>query len=155
MARNASDLPLTVTKATVEDLDAIEEIERVSFATPWSRQALAEELDRPWSIFRLLKGPSGELLAYLNYWVVYDEVHVLNVATHPAHRQRGYARALLDQMVRQARQNATSEIHLEVRPSNRAARRLYESLGFSQVGTRKGYYPDSGEDALLYRLAFP
>ena len=152
MARNASDRALTVAKATTADLDAIEEIERVSFATPWSRQALAEELDRPWSIFRVLKGPGGELLAYLNYWVVYDEIHVLNVATHPAHRHRGYARALLDQMVRLARQNASSEIQLEVRPSNLAARRLYESLGFEQVGTRPGYYPDSGEDALLYAL---
>lgn len=153
MARRPPLSSLTVAKATADDLDAIVEIELVSFPTPWSREALAMELDRSWSIFRVLKGPGGEIVAYLNYWVVYDEVHVLNVATHPAHRRQGHARLLLDQMVRLARQNATSEIHLEVRPSNRAAQCLYESLGFSQVGVRPGYYADSGEAALLYRLA--
>ncbi|MDX9999927.1 MAG: ribosomal protein S18-alanine N-acetyltransferase [Polyangia bacterium] len=152
MARQPDDRALTVAKATADDLEAICEIEQISFPTPWSRQALADELDRPWSIFRVLKGRGGELLAYLNYWVVYDEVHVLNVATHPSHRRRGYARLLLGQMVLLARKNACREVQLEVRPSNLAARRLYESLGFAKVGVRPGYYPDSGEDALLYRL---
>ncbi len=152
MARASNDPPprLTITNARPGDLPALVAIEQVSFPTPWSRASLAEEMKRPWSIFRILRGPEGEVRAYLNYWVVYDELHVLNIATHPDHRRRGYARILLEEMLRLAHQNAAREVHLEVRPSNQAARRLYERLGFTQVGVRPGYYPDTGEDALLY-----
>lgn len=154
MARLPGTQPIAVDKATAEDLDRIMEIEQVSFPTPWTRAALAEELDRPWSFFQVLRGPQGEVLAYLNYWVLFDEVHLLNIATHPGHRRRGHAKALLEPMIRLAEKNAVQQIHLEVRPSNLAARRLYESLGFTQVGTRPGYYADTNEDALLYRLLF-
>ena len=152
MARLPGALPITMGKATCEDLDRILEIEQVSFPTPWTRAALAEELNRPWSFFHVLRGPGSDVLAYLNYWVVYDEVHVLNLATHPDHRRRGYARALLVPMIQLAERNAAQRIHLEVRPSNLAAQRLYASLGFSLVGTRPGYYADTREDALLYAL---
>jgi ribosomal-protein-alanine N-acetyltransferase len=144
MARQPNHARLRITNATPVA------IEERSFPTPWSRKALAEELRRPWSIFRILRGPRDEVLAYLNYWVVFDELHVLNIATHPDHRRRGYARLLLEEMVRQARRNAVREIHLEVRPSNRPAQLLYEALGF-----RPGYYADTEEDALLYGLSLP
>lgn len=152
MARKPGEPSLVIAKATPADLDEIVAIEQVSFRTPWSRESLADELDRPWSIFRVLRDPLGDVLAYLNYWVVYDEIHVLNVATRPEDRRRGYAQILLEEMIGLARRNGSREIHLEVRPSNAAARRLYEGLGFVQVGLRPGYYADSREDALLYQL---
>lgn len=151
-APDAAPPTLQITNATPRDLDALVAIEEVSFTTPWSREALAEEITRPWSIFRVVRGPQDDVRAYLNFWVVYDELHVLNIATHPGHRRRGYARILIDEMIHLATQNAAREIQLEVRPSNVAARTLYEGLGFRQVGVRPGYYPDTGEDALLFGL---
>jgi ribosomal-protein-alanine N-acetyltransferase len=134
------------------DLDAISAIERASFASPWSPESLAAELDRPWSFFPVRCLPDGTLVAYLNYWVVFDEIHVLNLATHPAHRRAGHARALLAEMIGLGSQNGSRFVHLEVRASNAPAQRLYEALGFARVGRRPRYYNNNGEDAFLYRL---
>jgi len=84
----------------------------------------------------------------MNYWIVADEVHVLNVATDPAHRRKGYARALLVQLFESARTLRARVAMLEVRLSNAAAIALYESFGFTAVGLRPHYY-DDGEAALL------
>jgi ribosomal-protein-alanine N-acetyltransferase len=85
---------------------------------------------------------------------VADEVEVLFVATHPAHRRRGLARRLLAHALGEAAADGASAALLEVRRSNQGARALYESLGFTAVGERLRYY-DDGEDALLLRAALP
>jgi ribosomal-protein-alanine N-acetyltransferase len=143
---------LRVEAATAADLDDIMTIERASFSAPWTRAAIAEEIVRPWSIFRVLRDGDGRLCAYLNFWVVYDELHILNIATHPDRRRRGYARVLMEQLLAEAQRNAVTEIMLEVRRANQGARQLYEALGFQQVGVRPGYYDDTGEDAIVYAL---
>ncbi|MFC1482382.1 ribosome biogenesis GTP-binding protein YihA/YsxC, partial [Myxococcota bacterium] len=91
------DASLRSAAATPADLDDIMAIEEVSFSAPWSRGAIAEEIQRPWSIFRVLRDDEGRLLAYLNFWVIHAEIHLLNIATHPEHRRRGCARLLLDE----------------------------------------------------------
>lgn len=133
------------------DLDRVSEIERLCFSNPWAREALAAELERSWA--RLLVAedetlPGVPVVAFVNYWVVADEVHVLNVATDPVHRRRGHARALIARLMQEARAEGASAAQLEVRASNTAAITLYESFGFVVVGRRPRYY-DDGEDALL------
>lgn len=141
-----------ITAATPEELDEIMAIERSSFNAPWTAESIADEIVRPWSIFRVLRDADGRLCAYMNFWVVYDELHILNIATHPEHRRRGYARTLMEDLLEEAQRNEVTEIVLEVRRTNQEARLLYESLGFTRIGIRPRYYGDSGEDAIVYTL---
>jgi [ribosomal protein S18]-alanine N-acetyltransferase len=140
-----------------EDLDTVLEIERVSFKTPWSREAFLHELERNRvaALWVARAERTGEATAtspvagYLCLWVVADEVHVTNLAVDPAWRGEGIGRLLLGTLLFRHRAAGARRAFLEVRPANVEARRLYEGLGFHQVGRRRGYYVDTGEDALL------
>jgi ribosomal-protein-alanine N-acetyltransferase len=139
-----------IAAASPADLDAVMEIERLSFATPWVRQAFADELTRPWARLELLRdGPGGRVLGFCNYWLVADELHILNVAVHPDFRKQGHASALARHILDVARQQKARVVSLEVRASNLPARSLYRKLGFREVGMRPKYYADNGEDAVL------
>jgi ribosomal-protein-alanine N-acetyltransferase len=94
----------------------------------------------------------GRVAGYVCLWEIGDEVHVTNIAVHPDCRRRGIGRTLLGHILDDARQRSLRVVALEVRPSNREARQLYESYGFRVVGRRKGYYYDTGEDALVMEL---
>ena len=140
-------------RSTEADLDAIEEIERLCFPAPWARQAFADELARPWArLESLRRGPAGRVVAFCNYWLVADELHILNVAVHPEERRRGHAARLLRHLLDEAVGHRARVISLEVRVSNRAAAALYRKFGFREVGVRPRYYADNGEDALLMDL---
>ena len=97
-------------------------------------------------------GPSGDLYLKVRlreHPLVHDELHVLNVAVASEERRRGVARALLEEMTERGRLGGAVLATLEVRRSNRPAIRLYESLGYRQVGVRPNYYVDEGEDAIV------
>ncbi len=112
------------------------------------------ELSRPWArIWTAREEPAAPVLAFLLAWAVADELHVINVATHPEHRRRGAARALLAELLTHARANQVRLVLLEVRRSNRAALSLYRSHGFSAIGVRRSYYADNAEDAIEMMLA--
>lgn len=139
----------TVRPMTVEDLDEVLVIERASFQTPWSRGAFQYELTQN-RVARCLVVREGRALSgYLCLWEIGREIHVTNVAVDPARRRRGLARLLLGTVLEDARARAIELVFLEVRPTNSDAVRLYESLGFRVIGRRKGYYFDTGEDALV------
>jgi ribosomal-protein-alanine N-acetyltransferase len=158
---------LRIEPMRVDDLDAVLAIERVSFPHPWSRQAFLYEL-RENRVARLWVArlpaedaepppeapPEAPIVGYLCLWLVADEMHVTNFAVDPTHRQRGLGRHLLGTLLELYRRNGARRAALEVRPSNHSARRLYEAFGFRQVGLRKGYYFDTGEDALLMEARF-
>ena len=138
------------------DLDAVLEIERASFRTPWSREAFLHELERNrvagcWVArgARAGDGAAGSVVGYLCLWSIADEVHVTNLAVHPARRGEGVGRLLLGTLLVRHRRLGARCAFLEVRPANAEARRLYAGLGFREVGRRRGYYIDTGEDALL------
>lgn len=136
-----------------QDLDAVYSIAHASFPAPWSRQMLAEDLYRPFAYVRVLRAsPHDPITAFAGSWVVSDELHVLNLATHPRARGRGYGRMLMEDALAYARQRCVRTVTLEVRQSNRAAYRLYERLGFRSIGVRPGYYENDGEDAIVMLL---
>ncbi len=141
--------------ARLGDIRAILAIEKESFPTPWSRWTFLAELKQTVGHF-LVAGPSTlepwELWGYIVFWVVADEMHILNLAVHPQHRRRGIAWNLLVAALNQAKDQGARVAWLEVRPSNNAARTLYESFGFEEVGRRPGYYDDTKEDAILLAL---
>jgi ribosomal-protein-alanine N-acetyltransferase len=142
-------VPLIIDRMRAHDLDEVLAIERASFGMPWSRGAFLYEMQqnrvaRCW-VMREGRGVVG----YICLWEIADEVHVTNVAVHPSHRRQGIARALLGGVIDDGRARKLRMVVLEVRPSNRDALTLYESFGFRVVGRRRGYYYDTGEDALI------
>jgi ribosomal-protein-alanine N-acetyltransferase len=131
-----------------EDIPAILAIERVSFPTPWSAETFERTLENPSSACMVVEDETV-LAGYLCASTVLDETDLQVIAVEPKLRRNGLARLLLLALLRHARSLDVQKIHLEVRRSNTAALKLYESLGFSEVGVRKGYYQSPAEDALL------
>jgi ribosomal-protein-alanine N-acetyltransferase len=131
------------------DLDGVMAIEEVSFPTPWSRAMFLEDFPRDFSDALVAAGAEDEVLGYAVCWTIAGESHLLNIAVHPARRGQGIGRALLSECIRRAARAGAALIFLEVRAGNEAAERLYRSMGFVFRGVRKGYYTDTGEDAVI------
>jgi ribosomal-protein-alanine N-acetyltransferase len=137
-----------------EDLDQIVAIERVSFSMPWSRGAFLYEMEQNRVARCWVMRQGARVNGYLCLWEIAEEIHITNIAVHPDARRRGIGRALLQQVIADARHRRLRLAVLEVRPSNDEARALYESFGFRVVGRRHGYYYDTGEDALVMEASF-
>ena len=134
---------------TLDDMDEVHVIERASFQTPWSRAAFRYELTQNRVAHCTVMRAGRRVVGYLCLWEIGHEIHITNLAVDPGFRRRGVARALLGQTIEGARRSGVELVFLEVRPTNVEALALYESFGFSVIGRRKGYYFDTGEDALV------
>jgi [ribosomal protein S18]-alanine N-acetyltransferase len=154
VAVNEASQAYLIQPLTPADLDAVVEIERLSFRTPWLRQAFEEEMARPWARVEVLRDAgTGRAVAFADYWLVADELHILNIATHPEARRQGHGAQLLRHVLELARLASYKTVELEVRRSNLAAQALYHRFQFRQVGMRARYYEDNGEDAILMTLS--
>ncbi len=132
------------------DLDGVMAIERASFPSPWSRILFEEEIGRGFSDSVVaVEEPGGDVAGYAICWTVGEQGHLLNIAVRPDARNRGIGRSLLLECIRRSALAGGRRIHLEVRPSNETAIRMYHREGFRFVGVRKGYYTDTGEDAIV------
>ena len=130
------------------DLTDVEAIERRAYRTPWSRSMFASELAKPTSI--CLGAFEGEqLVGYVINSRYVDAWHVMNVAVDPDYQRRGIATTLLQRLFELTADDERRGYTLEVRVSNAGAIELYERLGFERRGTRRGYYTDNREDALI------
>ena len=145
--------------ATVESLPDILQIEEACFSAPWTRKMLEAELNgNPFAHFLLAKLVSqGQadviaIVGYLCFWVVFEEVRLMNLAVIEPMRHKGIARALVTQALEVGLAQGAMRAVLEVRASNQAAHGLYRSLGFRGETTRPAYYMDPLEDALLMEL---
>ena len=136
-------------KLELGDLDAIVQIEQVSYPTPWSRSMFTTELAKPSSLSFGALDDEETLIGYLVLSRYVDAWHVMNVAVAPAWRRRGVATALLRRLLDETRHDAQRGYTLEVRVSNVSAISLYERFGFRPKGVRRGYYTDNREDALI------
>jgi ribosomal-protein-alanine N-acetyltransferase len=139
---------LEIQPLQLRDLASIEEIERRSYPTPWSRSMFAGELSKPTSIC-LGAFEGAELVGYMIISRYVDAWHVMNLAVDPPHRRRGIAALLLDEMFARTEDGTRRGYTLEVRVSNDGAIKLYERAGFQPRGIRRGYYTDNREDALI------
>jgi ribosomal-protein-alanine N-acetyltransferase len=146
-----------IRRVGLTDVRSIWEIEKLSYPSPWSLWCFLAEYANSKSTI-LVAGPpppeTWEVWGFVVYWVIADEMHLLNLAVHPAHRRQGISRALLTAALEKARGQGAVVVWLEVRPSNQAALTLYQSFGFEEVGIRPGYYSDNGEDALIYAFSW-
>lgn len=153
MALNKAPQPYVIQPLRSSDIDAVMEIERLSFKSPWSRQVFEEEIARSWAYVDVLRNTAtDDVAAFCNYWLVADEVHVLNVATHPQERRQGHGSRLMAHVIDYAKRTACRLVTLEVRRSNEAAQRLYRRFAFKTVGIRPAYYVDDNEDAMVMVL---
>jgi ribosomal-protein-alanine N-acetyltransferase len=140
------------------DVDEVAALEAAAFpariapGAPTHAERLREELVRPWTKLWIARASDKSVLGFLLAWQVVDELHILNVATHVAHRRQGVARALMTRATSFASEKRARQILLEVRRSNMPAIRLYKALGFFAMGVRRNYYTD-GEDAVEMVLA--
>jgi ribosomal-protein-alanine N-acetyltransferase len=133
---------------SADAIPAILEIEREANTAPWSEQAFKNELDHPHGIFLVVR-VDGEIAGYGGVWIVVDEAHITTIAVRAENRRQGLARRLMNELLHRARERGATCSTLEVRAGNDPAVRLYESLGYRTVATRRAYYPDNREDAFV------
>jgi ribosomal-protein-alanine N-acetyltransferase len=144
---------IVVDRMTVDDLTQVQEIERESFTTPWPPHAYRSELESNRLAHYLVARYGDRVVGFAGVWLMVDEAHVTTFAVRRSWRRQGVGERLLIALLELAEARGASEATLEVRPSNRPARLLYEKYGFGLVGVRPRYYTDDNEDALIMTTA--
>lgn len=143
------NLGTNIRRMRIDDLPHVQDIDEISFSTPWSKNAFR---------FELLENPNShcwvaeiteKLVGFVVCWLIVDEVHIATIAVHPKYRGKGISQKLiitgLSELISKGARMAT----LEVRAGNKVAQLLYRYFGFDEVGFRKDYYQDTHEDAIL------
>lgn len=134
------------------DVEELMEIEQRAYVIPWSAGIVRDciQMGYECQVARV----QGEIVAYAFASIGAGEAHLLNITVKPELQGQGLGRRMLLQMLDLIQAQHVDTVYLEVRPSNKAARKLYRSIGFNQIGVRKGYYPDpkGREDAYVYQL---
>lgn len=133
-----SEAELQISVMNKADLADVMRIERASYQFPWSEQIVKDCLKVGYH--GLVLRQEGEIRAYTFASGAAGESHILNICVDPAYRRHGYAKALLKQAIATVMVNGAKVIFLEVRESNQSAIRLYESMGFVEIGRREDYY---------------
>ena len=135
------------------DIQQVLEIEHLCFTVPWSRHSFLAELFNPKALSIVTTVcdslEKNSIQAYSCNRIIGDELNILRMAVAPDSRRLGLASRLLDMVLSLSEKRGATEAYLEVRPSNVPAISLYTKKGFQVVGTRPGYYPETGEDALI------
>ncbi|MFF2911829.1 ribosomal protein S18-alanine N-acetyltransferase [Paenibacillus sp. NPDC057934] len=139
----------------VEDIPDILVIEREAFTMPWTEEAFRNELTHNHFAKYMVMELAGHIIGYAGMWAIVDEAHVTNIALLEAYRGRKWGERLLDELMRTAAFLGMQSITLEVRVTNEIAQNLYRKKGFRSAGTRKGYYSDNREDALIMWADLP
>lgn len=143
---------MIIRKMTMDDIEQVLVIDRMSFSLPWPERSFRFELtDNPASRCWVAE-MDGKLIGMVVAWLIVDEVHVATIATHPEFRRQGIARRLLSHALRELRNEGAQSSFLEVRASNFAAQEMYRKFGYERSGLRPRYYRDNDEDALLMTL---
>jgi [ribosomal protein S18]-alanine N-acetyltransferase len=132
------------------DLDGVLAVEAESFTNPWTRDMYAWELqNRAVCHIYVARTADCAVAGFCAFWLVFDEIHINNVAIRPQYRGRGMGTAVMHHVLAEARRLGAKRATLEVRASNEPARRLYERLGFYVAAVRPNYYSSPVEDALI------
>ena len=143
------DKRFTIRKMQREDIEAVYEIELLSFTTPWSKESLSYELEQNLFAKYVVVVCDEKVVAYCGLWVIVDDAQITNIAVHPEYRGMKIGESLLTFSLQLSKEMGARRLSLEVRVSNHIAQSLYKKLGFEPGGIRKGYYTDNLEDALV------
>jgi ribosomal-protein-alanine N-acetyltransferase len=139
-----------------EDLPEVMALEHASFTSPWSEQFFMDELERDFSYIFTARLEDGSLAGFICFWVLFEDMHILNLAVAGKHRRKGIGRALVKKALKFALKLGAVSATLEVRQKNEPATGFYNRLGFEKAGVRKNYYespPDNAVIMWLYDIA--
>ena len=131
-------------------VDDIAALEKICFSDPWSPASIASELDNPLSLW-LVAVDNGRTAGYVGSQSVLDGADMMNIAVDASYRRQGIAEKLVQKLVEGVSDKGAICLLLEVRATNDPAVKLYQKLGFVQVGRRPNYYRNPKEDALILR----
>jgi len=140
---------LVIEPMTQSDLTAVLRIEGLSFSTSWPSNAFSNEIHENKLAHYYIGRVGGQLVAYGGIWVILEDSHITTIAVHPHYRGRKLGEEMLIKLLDEAIAQGASWITLEVRESNDVAQKLYRKYGFTTVSTRRGYYSDNNENALV------
>ena len=146
------DATVTIEPALRVDVPMIAQLEKAAFSDPWSAASFESVMNEPAAYFAVARAASERILGYVVAWFAADEGEIANLAVREPTRRQGIGASLLDAALTEGRRRGAQNMYLEVRESNTAARRLYASRGFEEMGRRRGYYKRPAEDAIVLRL---
>lgn len=141
-------MEVEVRNLNFNDLDAVVEIERICFSSPWSKESLAKELLNQLAYYQC-STVDHIVVGYMGMWKICDEGHITNVAVLPEYRNKGIATMLMNKMIDVCKCSEIYNLTLEVRESNIGAISLYEKFGFLSAGKRPNYYQKPNESAII------
>ena len=141
---------ISIKKMTPKDVDGVIEIEKNAYGDHhWSKSSFLSEISNDLAHYYCLYSNKGVLCGYAGSWHILEEAHITTIAIRPEYRKKGYGEALLKRIIDDCYKEGIKYITLEVRVSNKAAINLYSKYGFTSFGTRKAYYQDNNEDAII------
>jgi ribosomal-protein-alanine N-acetyltransferase len=138
-----------IVRACIQHIDDIVVIENLCFKIPWSRKSIEDEIIRNKLAIYLCAVYNGRTVGYCGMWQVVDEGHITNIAVHPEFRNCGIGSLLMKALLKEAEARGIKALTLEVRETNYGAQALYRKFGFKSGGSRKQYYADNHEDAII------
>jgi len=141
--------PIVIEDMDLDDIDAVQEVERASFPVPWPANAFRHELTQNKNAHYVVAKESDHIVGYAGLWLSLDEAHITTFAVLPEHRRRKIGERMLISLFERAERLGAEWLTLEVRASNLPAQRLYEKYGFRPAGVRRRYYSDNNEDAII------
>ena len=144
-------MTVTIEPALHIDLPVIAAMERAVFSDPWSPASFETVFAEPAAYVAVARNATGEVVGYVVAWFAADEGEIANLAVREPTRRRGIGAALLDGVLAESARRGAENVYLEVRETNEAAKRLYASRGFEEIGRRRRYYRHPVEDAVVLR----
>ena len=144
---------MIITQMTADHVSQVAELEKLCFSDPWSESSVASELENELAYW-LVAIEGDRVAGYVGSQTVLGETDMMNIAVHPDYRRRGVAETLVNALVDALKGKGSHCLTLEVRASNTPAQKLYEKLGFAQVGLRKNYYRNPKEDARILQKKY-
>jgi ribosomal-protein-alanine N-acetyltransferase len=150
MTRSTDDVAVVIEPMRLEDLDTVVALDAAVSNPAWSRGMFESELTtNQFAGFLVARPPGGGVCGYIGYWIVFEELHLLNVAVHPEWRRKGVAARLVKTVFDTAIGRGVTRALLEVRASNVPAQQLYFRFGFYVIARREGYYTQPSEEAMI------
>jgi ribosomal-protein-alanine N-acetyltransferase len=141
---------ITISPMTKDDIEAVVKIEEEAYGKHhWAKSSFYDEMSNNLAKYYSAKTPSGELIGYAGTWHIIDEGHITTIAVKNEYQRNHIGEAIIQKIIDDCYKNNIKYLTLEVRVSNLPAIKLYEKYGFQSLGTRKGYYQDNNEDALI------
>ena len=139
-----------ITEMTANDIDTVVEIEAEAYGEHhWSKSSFYDEMNNNLAKYYCARTESGEIIAYVGMWNILEEGHITTLAVKPSYKRNHIGEALIVKILEYCYKEGIKYLTLEVRVSNNPAIGLYTKYNFNSLGTRKGYYQDNNEDALI------